>query len=97
MKTVKRTHQETLAKTFDALGHYRRIRMFSHILSHGETGLSFGALGDLSDLKPATLAHHISKMQAGGIISTKQAGTTTIITANIDALRESFDVVLKAR
>ncbi|MBL4870860.1 MAG: hypothetical protein JKX72_07895, partial [Robiginitomaculum sp.] len=63
--------------------------------SHEEAGIGFGALSDLSDPKPATLAHHISKMQAGGIIKSKQIGNGTVFTANLTTLRASFDTVLK--
>ena len=90
MKNVKRVRQENLAKVFDALGHYRRINIFTHILSYGETGISFGALGELVNLTPSTLSHHVSKMHKGGIISKKQAGTMTILTANISILQTSI-------
>ena len=52
MKNVKRVRQENLAKVFDALGHYRRINIFTHILSYGETGISFGGTWRVSKPNP---------------------------------------------
>jgi ArsR family transcriptional regulator len=79
---------ERIAKTSDALAHPARIKIFRYILlcNSERKPVRNKDLVALFPFAQATISQHLNKLIIGGLIETKQEGTSTYYYANIGTI-----------
>lgn len=68
---------------FSALGHAARLSVVRALLKAGPDGIAAGDLSEAIDVPPSTLSHHLSTIEATGLIRARRDGRH--IRYNVDA------------
>lgn len=82
---------EKIAAAFTALSHPRRVRIYRALRTAGASGLSHGALQNVTRLPPMTLSHHLKPMLAVGLVRRKQRGSFVFFSLNPGAVLDVVD------
>lgn len=70
-----------------ALGHEARLAAFRALVRAGSTGLTVGEIQATLDGMPrSTLAHHLGKLVAAGLVAQERRGAEVISRARYDAM-----------
>lgn len=70
-----------------ALGHEARLAAFRALVRAGSTGLTVGEIqATLGDMPRSTLAHHLRKLVAAGLVAQERRGAEVISRARYDAM-----------
>jgi DNA-binding transcriptional ArsR family regulator len=67
-------NDETLARSFKALSHPRRVKIFRLLASRPEAGKSLDRLLKASRLPYSSLIHHLREMERCGLIRRRRRG-----------------------
>lgn len=78
---------ERQAERLRALGHPVRLKVLRFVVQAGAEGLSAGEIQAHVDLPASTLSHHLKRLVAAGIFSTRSEGTFHYYAADYAALR----------
>ena len=62
------------ARALAALGHDMRLSIFRLLVKAGDDGLRVIDIGDLLELAPSTLAHHLSTLVDSGLVTQEKRG-----------------------
>lgn len=65
---------EAAARHFAALGHPGRLAVFRLLIRHAPQGVRPTEIADTLHLKPNTLSHHLSDLEAAGLIGGQREG-----------------------
>jgi ArsR family transcriptional regulator len=76
------------AEQLGALGHPVRLAILRFVVQAGPDGASAGAIQAAVDLPASTLSHHLKRLLAAGVLSTRGEGTFHYYSADYDALRK---------
>jgi ArsR family transcriptional regulator len=84
-----------LAKTSDAIAHPARISMLRFILDCNASRVPVRNKNLVAAFpySQATISQHISKLVIGGLLETRQEGTSTLYYANIGMLSRYVDLL----
>lgn len=80
--TTKTQESRALA----ALGHDARLAIFRLLVRKGYDGLRVGEIGQLLDLAPSTLAHHLAALVDAGLVVQEKQGREVFNKANFPAM-----------
>ncbi len=70
-----------------ALGHEARLAAFRALVRAGDTGLTIGEIQDaLGDMPRSTLAHHLGKLVAAGLVGQDKRGAEVVNRACYDVM-----------
>jgi ArsR family transcriptional regulator len=82
---------EKHAEQLSALGHPIRLSILRHVVQAGREGASAGDIQAHVDLPASTLSHHLKRLVAAGLLSTRGEGTFHYYAADFTALRTLTD------
>jgi DNA-binding transcriptional ArsR family regulator len=82
---------EVHAEQLGALGHPARLGMLRHIVQGGRDGTTTTDLQEKLDIPWTTLNHHLYRLVASGLVSTRREGKFAYHTAEYTALRALTD------
>ena len=82
---------ERHAEQFGALGHPARLAILRHIVQGGPDGTSTTELQEKLDIPWTTLNHHLDRLVASGLVTTRRDGKFAIHTADYTALKTLTD------
>ena len=80
--TTKTQESRALA----ALGHDARLAIFRLLVRKGHDGLRVGEIGQMLDIAPSTLAHHLAALVAGGLVVQDKQGREVFNKANFSTM-----------
>ncbi|MCB1356110.1 MAG: winged helix-turn-helix transcriptional regulator [Maritimibacter sp.] len=67
---------QTIARSFNALAHPRRVRLFRLLIETPERGTSVTALQIATGFEKAALLHHLTVMERAGLITRRRRGSS---------------------
>lgn len=70
-----------------ALGHEARLSVFRRLVAAGPDGVPAGALSLALGMPPSTLSHHLSALDASGLIAARRAGRQILYAIAPDRVR----------
>ncbi len=73
------------------LGHDARLSIFRLLVRAGEDGLRVGDIGAHLDMAPSTLAHHLSALNAAGLVAQERQGREVFNQVDYPAMRDLVD------
>jgi ArsR family transcriptional regulator len=76
-------------RSFDALSHIVRLKIFQLLVARGDDGCSASDLCKQMELAPATLSFHMSKMVNSELVSQQKTGRTIAYYANVDNINNT--------
>ncbi len=76
-------HAEQLA----ALGHPARLAVVRYVVQGPETGTAAGDIQTHLDIPASTLSHHLDRLAAAGLLSSRRDGTFIFYAADFESLR----------
>ena len=76
------------ANSLAALGNLTRLRLYRLLVRAGEPGLNVGALRNLLDVPPSTLAHHLTSLVRAGLVIQEQRGREIVSRVDYTAMGE---------
>lgn len=85
---------ETASRGFAAMGSEARLQVLRSLIRAGEPGLTVGEIQERTGMAPSTLAHHLKFLAAGGLVTQKRIGRSTINTACFGALEDLAQFIL---
>ena len=81
------TPLEKHAKQLGALGHPARLQILRFVVQGDPEGTSAGDIQGHVDIPASTLSHHLRRLAAADLVSSRTQGTFIFYRANYDALR----------
>ena len=81
--TTKTQESRALA----ALGHDARLAIFRLLVRKGLDGLRVGEIGQMLDLAPSTLAHHLAALVDAGLVVQERQGREVLNKADYSAMQ----------
>jgi DNA-binding transcriptional ArsR family regulator len=85
------TKVETHAEQFGALGHPARLAILRWIVQSGVEGTTTTEIQEKLDIPWTTLNHHLDRLVAAKLVSTRREGKFAYHTADYSALRTLTD------
>ena len=82
---------EARAAQLAALGHPVRLAVLRFVVQAGDAGASAGDIQAHVAVAGSTLSHHLKRLVAAGILSTRAEGTFHFYAADYEALRGLTD------
>ena len=82
---------ELHAEQLGALGHPARLGILRHVVMAGAEGITTSDLQSKLDIPWTTLNHHVDRLVAAGVITTRRDGKFAFHTADYGALRTLTD------
>jgi DNA-binding transcriptional ArsR family regulator len=82
---------ERHAEQLGALGHPARLGILRHVVQSGTEGTTTTELQEKLDIPWTTLNHHLDRLVASGLVSTRREGKFAFHTADYAALRTLTD------
>ncbi len=79
------------ARALAALGHDARLSIFRLLVKAGDDGLRVSDIGDLLELAPSTLAHHLSTLVDAGLVTQDKQGREVFNRVDYPAMRRVLD------
>jgi ArsR family transcriptional regulator, arsenate/arsenite/antimonite-responsive transcriptional repressor len=84
---------ERHAEQLSALGHPVRLAILRFVVQGEATGTAAGDIQSHVELPASTLSHHLKRLVAAGLLTTRAEGTFHYYAANYMALRALTDYV----
>lgn len=84
---------ERHAEQLSALGHPVRLQILRFVVQAGSDGAAAGDIQAHVDLPASTLSHHLKRLVAAGLLTTRSEGTYHYYAAEYAALRGLTDYV----
>jgi ArsR family transcriptional regulator len=84
---LKRLNEARAADGFAALGNRARLRLLRLLVRAGPNGLNVSDIGRLMEMPASTLAHHLSSLVGGGLVTQERRGREVICTADYAAIK----------
>lgn len=79
------------AEQLGALGHPVRLSILRFVVQGGSEGTPAGEIQKHVDVPASTLSHHLERLAASGLLSTRRDGTFIYYKAEYSVLRELTD------
>ncbi len=83
--------EREIADRLAALGNTTRLRLYRLLVRAGEGGLNVGELQRHLDVPASTLAHHLTTLVRGGLVTQERHGRETVSFANYVVMHELVD------
>ena len=80
---------------FLALGQESRLRVFRHIVKHGDTGICPSQISEDLAIPPTTLSFHLKDLCQADLVSPTRAGRKLIYKPLADRVEELCDFLLE--
>ncbi len=84
---MARTPLEKHAAQLSALGHPARLQILRFVVQGDPVGTAAGDIQSHVDIPASTLSHHLHRLAAADLVSSRTQGTFIYYRANYDALR----------
>lgn len=84
---------ERHAEQLSALGHPIRLQVLRFVVQAGSDGAAAGDIQGHVDMPASTLSHHLKRLVAAGLMSTRYEGTFHYYAVEYTALRGLTDYV----
>ncbi|HET6479869.1 MAG TPA: metalloregulator ArsR/SmtB family transcription factor [Actinoplanes sp.] len=81
------------AEQLSALGHPVRLAILRYVVQGEGSGTAAGDIQSHVELPASTLSHHLKRLVAAGLLTTRAEGTFHLYSANYTALRALTDYV----
>jgi ArsR family transcriptional regulator len=84
---------EQHAEELSALGHPARLAILRFVVQGGTEGTAAGEIQGHVDMPASTLSHHLKRLVAAGLLTTRSEGTYHYYAADYAALRALTEYV----
>jgi DNA-binding transcriptional ArsR family regulator len=82
------------AAGFSAMGSEARLQVLKTLIRAGSGGLTVNDIQQRTGMAPSTLAHHLKSLAAGGVVTQRKMGRSTVNSANYETLRGLAEFIL---